>query len=152
MRSFATPIVQSFFFFNFSEMGQIKVPPKLRKWAMFSASTHISLVETPTHHLQSTRNTIPHYPHEFDHSSRLRFRIRPNKRENIDDLAEQKTQATMTVALRFPPPSRLYALTMGARDVQTVGWGRTVIRTNRQRFIMFLYVIHTIETHYGYTN
>ena len=41
---------------------------------------------------------------------------------------------------------------MGARDVQTVGWGRTVIRTNRQRFIMFLYVIHTIETHYNYTN
>ena len=62
-----------FFFLHFSEIGQIKVPLKLRKWAMFSASTHVWLVETPTHYLQSTRNTVPHYPHEFyDNKSQRR--------------------------------------------------------------------------------
>ena len=63
---------------------------------MFSASTHVSLVETPTHYLQSARNTVPHYPHEFHDSSRLRFLIKLNKRQNIDDKADQKNEgATM---------------------------------------------------------
>ena len=57
---------------------------------MFSASTHVSLVETPTHYLQSTGNTVPHYPHEFDDSSRLRFLIRPDKRQHIEDKSDQK--------------------------------------------------------------
>ena len=57
---------------------------------MFSASTHVWLVETPTHYLQSTWNPVPHYPHEFDDSSGLRFLIKPNKRQNIDDEADQK--------------------------------------------------------------
>ena len=33
---------------------------------------------------------MPHYPHEFDDSSRLRFLIRPDKRQNIEDQANQK--------------------------------------------------------------
>ena len=41
-------------------------------------------------YVQSTRNTVPHYPHEFHNSSRLRFLIRPDKRQNIDDKADQK--------------------------------------------------------------
>ena len=66
-------------------------PSNSRKRATFATSTHVSLVETPTHYRKSTRKTIPHHPRQFEHSRSLRFRMKPNKRENIDDLAKQKT-------------------------------------------------------------
>ena len=75
----------------FLRNGTIPHPSNSRKRATFAASTHVSLVETPTHYRQSTRKTIPHHPRQYDYSRRLRFRIKPTKLENIDDLAEQKT-------------------------------------------------------------
>ena len=67
----------------FLRNGTILHPSFSRKRATFAASTHVSLVETPTHYRQSTRKTIPHHPRQYDYSRRLRFRIKPTKLENI---------------------------------------------------------------------
>ena len=74
------------------ERPKLVFPPFLINGTIpLAASTHVSLVETPTHYRQSTRKTIPHHPRQYDYSRRLRFRLKPTKLENIDDLAKQKT-------------------------------------------------------------